>query len=159
MFSTFIKNKTMKKLFILLIAALSLGTVTKAQSKTFVQAGVSTSAGQLFENVEVGAFSGHNKVSIVGESFDNSSTARQYFAGIKYARVFKASNSLDFLLTGAAKAHLDKDVALSVEPGVGLELGVGGFSVVGSVSSPLYAGTTPFKSLNLKGGLGVQVSF
>lgn len=150
----------MKKLFILLIATLGFGALKAQTGSPFVQAKVSTFNGQLSEGLEIGGIKGKNRVSITGETQQVGDQARDFFAGVKYARSIETGQFLDFLLTGEAKVALERGAALSVEPGVGVDVHLGkNVSLIGGVSSPLFQNEAPFKSLNLKGGAGLQVRF
>lgn len=134
-----------------------------AQSRTTVQLGVATSNDVLFESLEVGATTGKNRLVLLVETFNegNDFTVnddREYFGGIRYTRGIAVGKHLDFLLTGAAKMHIDEDLDLEVEPGVGLGLNLGkNFSIIGIMSSPLPQGVSPFSPLTLKAGVGIQV--
>lgn len=153
----------MKKLGIVLILILGLNGLCGAQTKTFVQANVSVSNNRTYESLEVGATTGKNRLSVIAESYNKGNdltidSNRQYFGGIKYTRVVAVGKKLSLLMSGAALIHIDSDKSLSVEPGIGLEYTLfKNFSVSGSVSSPIHQNTTPFKSTQLKAGIGVQV--
>lgn len=150
----------MKKILVLLIAALSFGAVKAQTGHPFVQAKVSTFNGLVSEGVEIGGVKGKNRVSITAESFDSTGSARKYFGGVKYARAIETGQFLDFLLSGEAKVALAQGAALSVEPGVGVDIHLGkNVSLIGGVSSPLFQNEAPFRSLNLKGSAGLQVKF
>lgn len=152
----------MRKFLFILAALFTISLAAGAQTqepKAFVQATVATQSGQFSQGLEIGAQTGKNRASIVGETFE-AADSRQYFAGIKYARAVFQGRTLDFLLTGQALAHIDDSVALSVAPGAELDFHLGkNLSLVGAISSPLYQDQAPFNSLNLKGSVGLQVRF
>jgi hypothetical protein len=148
----------MKKLIFLLIATLGLGMFANAQSRAFVQGTVATQNAVFSQGLEVGAITGKDRVSLVGQTFEQEDQARQYYAGIKYGRALFQGDVLSFYATGAALTHIDRKFELSIEPGAELNLHLGkNVALVGAMSAPLYQGETPFKSLNLKGAAGVQL--
>lgn len=153
----------MKKLFIALVAIFTFAVAGVAQTKTYVQANVSTSNRVLYESLEVGATTGKNRLAVVAESFNDRNNfsfarGREYFGGIKYTRGLSVGKRLDFLMLASAMMHIDKDLALFVEPGFGLGFNVSKtVGIIGSVTSPILQNTTPFKTTQLKANVGVQI--
>ncbi len=156
----FNKIDIMKKVIFILITVLTLGTVANAQSKVYVQPTVATQNAVFSQGLEIGFQTGKDRAAIIGQTFNGTNDDRQYFAGFKYGRVLHQGSVLDVVLTAAALAHVDHDIALSLEPGAEANLKFGEhFALVGGVTSPLYQGQTPFKSLNLKGAAGLKITF
>lgn len=154
----------MKKVLAILVIFLTLGLVSQAQlTRGFVQLGVSTSNNVFYQNFEVGSQTGKNKISLAIETYNRSNDLsfehdREFFAGIKYGRAIPAGNVFDFLVTGTAWVHIDKDLALALEPGIGAAFNVSpNFAILAGVSSPIGQNTTPFKHTQLKGNAGVQI--
>ena len=152
----------MKKVLFILITVLTLGTVSHAQGRAYIQGTVATQSGLFSQGLEIGALKDKDRVGIVGETYERNYADRQYFVGLKYARALQQGEVIDFFVTGQALAHIQREVALSVEPGAELnvKLGHSGVAFVAAISSPLYQDEKPFGSgLNLKGALGLQARF
>lgn len=152
----------MKKLFIILAVFLTLGFTTKAQTK-FVKVGVATANSVTYESVEFGTIVKKNRLSVVLETYNDANdftfnNDREFYGGLKYTRGLEVGKKLEFLMTGTAWMHLGDDLDMILEPGLGLALNVAkNVEVVASVSSPVYQNTKPLESMQLKGGLGIQV--
>lgn len=151
----------MKKLLLILIVTFGIGAVASAQkAQVLIQPTVATQNAVFSQGLELGFQTGKDRASIVGQTFNDANDNREYFAGFKYGRALHQGKVLSFFVTGTALAHIDNDIALSIEPGTEANLHLGqNFALVGSVTAPLYQGETPFKSLNLKGAVGLQVKF
>lgn len=152
----------MKKLLMILAIAV-MGGKAMAQAPAYVLAGVSTGGDVFYQNLEIGATTGKNSLAVVAESFNAGNDLsvnkdREYSLGLKYTRAIPVGKNLSFLMSGAAKIQLGDVNTLSVEPGVGMSLNVSKrVAVVGGMSSPVFEGTSPFRPLYLKGGIGLRV--
>lgn len=153
----------MFKLGLLVLAFLGLSPISKGQAKTFVEASIATSNSVMYQNVEIGATTGKNRLSVLIETFTprndfSVDSNRQYFGGVRYTRGVAVGKHLDLLMSCAAKIRLSSNMALSIEPGIGLGYNVSKrMAFFGLMTSPIHENTTPFKQLQLKAGVGVQV--
>ena len=153
----------MKKVMIVAIIALSIGTAVNAQivSKVtpFVQAGVSGGVDKVVNlNAEVGAQAGKNRVSVVGQSFDSNPKAdRKYLVGVKYLRLVPVLPNLQATLSLAGKTRVDNTALYVVEPGVGFNFDFGkGISLVTGITSPITQVSFTNRQTTFAGNAGIK---
>ena len=145
----------MKKLIAILCIVFS--TLTSfSQVTPIIGAGVQLTNNKLGEVVEVGAQSGNNRVTLVGEHFNVGNTDFIQ-TGVKYARVFPSS-VVDILGQGALKVDVSQSGknVLSFEPGIGAELKLGKAAALQtSVVTVLRENSDLLRPSRLKAGLSL----
>lgn len=150
----------MKKLLtILTILVLSTTiTLTTNAQKAFIQAGVSAGVDKVVnENLEVGAQSGHNRISLTASSFDGTYIKRQYLAGVKYVRAIPVLPNFDLLASVAAKTNLSNVAAFVFEPGAGVDFHLGrGVSFITGLTSPITQNSFKSRTLSFAGNAGLK---
>lgn len=149
----------MRKLFIILAVFLSLGAF--AQKSAFIQAGVAVSNDNFVQELEFGSLDGKNRFSAVGETFNPSGAVdRQYYGGVKYARVIPVGVTTSLVPSGAVKVHLNdgfNDIVL--EPGIGLQFRLGeGVALIFNGAAQIHENEKLFNRLALKAGAGLNFS-
>lgn len=157
------KIKNMKKVMIVAIIALSIGTAVNAQivSKVspFGQVGVSGGVDKVINfNAEVGAQGGKNRVSVVGQSFDSNPNAdRKYLVGVKYLRLISLLPNLQGTVSLTGKTRMDNTALYVVEPGVGFNFDFGrGLSLVTGVTSPITQVSFTNRQTTFAGNAGIK---
>lgn len=116
-------------------------TAMQAQTKTkvFTQVGVSAGVDRVInESVEFGAEANKNRVSVIGQSFNDSVDNRKYLVGVKYLRLFNLLPNLYGTVSLAGKTRVDNTALYVVEPGVGINFDLGrGIALVTCLTSPI----------------------
>lgn len=116
----------------------------------FIQLGVSSGTSNVLnENLEFGAQSGKNRVSLVGQTFEQSNDVRKVLVGLKYLRVLPLFTDVSANASLAAKTRVDHTAFYVIEPGVGMEYTFAkNVSLLAGVSVPYrQTATTPKSSL------------
>lgn len=150
----------MKKLLLSLVLSITLFCSSNAQTKghAFVAAGVSAGVDKVAnENVEIGIQGGHNRIAVIGQSFDTARINRQYLLGVKYTRSIKVLPNFDVLLSLAGKTNVSNVSAYVIEPGAAVDFQLGkGVSFITGISSPVTQTSFKARTTSFSGNAGLK---